>query len=223
MYKYESVYSILDQLDRDLGISSIDNRLHYIHWVAECIERIGALPQMVEQQAVFNDPVNLIIHLPTSFHQENSVLAGKDDVYTIKLHQVDSKFISDNADRNTYSIKNGCMYLSKYHEQVMMTYVGLPHDEEGYPLFIDTVHVRTAIIAYIVYKLQYKAAISQQSDPKYVQMLQQEAYTRIAEARGELVRVKNIDESKRQSNIFNKMLHKLNQGYEVSKRNSNVR
>jgi hypothetical protein len=61
MYKYESVYSMLDQLDRDLGISSIDNRIHYIYWIGECIERIGALPQMLEDRVTFNDPTNLII------------------------------------------------------------------------------------------------------------------------------------------------------------------
>jgi hypothetical protein len=214
---------MLDQLDRDLGISSIDNRIHYIYWIGECIERIGALPQMLEDRVTFNDPTNLIIPLPMGFHHETSVYAGQDDVFNIRLSDVGGKYIDNRIDMNTFHIKNGCMYLSKYYPQIMLTYMGLPSDNEGYPLFIDTVHVRTAIIAYIVYRLKYKAAMMGQVEPQLVQMLQQEAYTRISEARGELMRVKTLSESKTQSNIFNKMLHKLDEGYETAKRNPNIR
>jgi hypothetical protein len=178
---------------------------------------------MLEDTITFNDPVNLIIPLPIAFNHEVSVYAGRDDLYNTRLHSVATKYNDNRIDTNSYHITNGCIHISTYYPQILLTYMGLPHDDEGYPMFIDTVHVRTAIIAYIMYKLQYKASMAQQADPKYVQMLQQEAYTRIAEARGELMRTKNIDENKRQSNIFNKMLHKLNQGYEISKRNDNVR
>ena len=161
--KFKSIKSILAGLYRDLGTNTEINEQDVVEWVAEGLSLIGSYAQN-EEIGVVLDVTNHRVQLPCNF------LFLKDINYNGKPLSWSNKSAANNyncpecaivtccTDYNFY-IQDGYINTSLESGKLCITYLGIPVDEEGFPLVPDDVYFDKALKAYVTYmfdKIQFR-------------------------------------------------------------------
>lgn len=165
--RFKSIKSIIAGLYRDLGTNTEINEQDVVEWVAESLSMIGSYAQLEEISTVLN-VVNHRVELPCS------LVYVKDLTHNGRPLSWSSKSAANNyncpecnqlptccTDYNFY-IQDGILNTSLTEGDLCLVYVGVPVDEEGYPLVPDDVYFDKALKAYVTYmfdKIQFRKGL----------------------------------------------------------------
>lgn len=165
---YTSIYTLIDKLYRDLGVNYELNELDIVSWTAEALGMIGAYSQYNEISECLN-LVNGKAKLPCGFHKLVDINYKGKPVYwatntNANNYQCNNCSIpschNGNCDltfyiNNSYLISN---INNKNNEEanICIVYLGIPTDDDGYPMIPDDVYYMKACYSYIVSILDYQ-------------------------------------------------------------------
>jgi len=156
--KFKSMKSIIAGLYRDLGINTEINEADVAEWIGEALNLIGSYSQMEEVSTILTVS-NYRVELPCSF------VYLKDITHNGRPLSWSSKSAANNyncPDCNTipsccteynFYIHDGCLNTSLEKGDLCMVYLGVPVDDEGFPLVPDDVYFDKALKAYVTYML----------------------------------------------------------------------
>lgn len=165
--RFKSMKSIIAGLYRDLGINTEIHEGDVIEWGSEAMSMIGSYAQM-EEIATTLSVVNHRVELPCSF------VYMKDITYNNKPLSWSTKSAANNyqcpecnqlptccTDYNFY-ISDGYLNTSLETGELCVVYLGVPVDEDGYPLVPDDVYFDKALKSYVTYmldKIQFRKGL----------------------------------------------------------------
>lgn len=168
IHKYINIKTVISKIYRDIGSTTEINEYDAVEWIAEALEKIGAYAQYEE----ISDYIELIdgkAQLPLNFHKLTGIS------YNNKPVSWASKSMADNYDCPDCQIPSCCTEYNFYindgyiitniinsetnsdNPKLCIIYLGIPVDDEGYPLIPDDVYYMEALSAYVTYKLDYQA------------------------------------------------------------------
>lgn len=177
IYKFTSVKNVLEGLYRDLHIQEEINYLDVYEWIGEALEAIGVHGQFSHiVQSI--DICNFRAELPCNFHKLlqinylnsplviasstfNNILPTKNLINEpLVINGIEESFpqliASNGVDIPwTYTINNNFIFTNFNKGTISMSYVGIPVDEEGFPLVPDNYYFIRAMKAYVTMKLDY--------------------------------------------------------------------
>jgi len=182
VYKYVSVYNVVEKLYRDYDHQEELDVWDVIEWAAEALEFIGA-GQQYERRIAELVIQNNIALLPCNFHS-NPIPAYKGNPMTLATGgfapmdvngtagEVNSTVNSvpvtqDNFPRSgdvnsesfeaeNFYIKDGVFVTSIPEGTVLLEYRAIATDEEGFPKIPDLVSYRTAVAKYVQMMLDHR-------------------------------------------------------------------
>ncbi len=167
IHKYTNIKTVIGKIYRDLGATDEINEYDAIEWIAEALEKIGAYAQY-EEISEYLEVDNGIVQLPLNFHRL------KDISYNNNSMSWASKSLANNYDCPDCQIPNCCTEYTFYINdgylvtnivntsttgdlpKVCIVYLGIPVDDEGYPLIPDDVYYMEALASYVTYRLDYQ-------------------------------------------------------------------
>lgn len=175
IYKYISVYAIVDKLYRDYDYNEELDVFDLIEWAGEALEFIGAGQQYEERVAELIVKNNMAA-LPCNFHNDpmpsfngnpldyaNGYFATMENNSADGKNYVNGKEVSEDTfptsgnvtDRNnsgrlreTFYIKDGVLVTSINEGTILLAYNAIKTDEDGYPMIPDNISYKTAIAKY---------------------------------------------------------------------------
>jgi len=155
---FKSSKSIIAGLYRDLDINTELGESSIIEWIAEGLSLIGSYSQMEEKSAVLT-VVNHRVQLPCGFaFPKDITFNGKPLSWSTKSAANNYQCPECNTvptcctDYNFY-ISDGFINTSLESGDLCIVYLGIPVDNEGYPLVPDDVYFDKALKAYCTYML----------------------------------------------------------------------
>jgi len=155
--KFKSIKSILAGLYRDLGVNTELNESDLYEWCAEALMLIGSYPQYTEE-TVMLDVDNHTCGLPNNFlYIKGATVNGKPLAWNNKsiasnYNCPECKIPTCCTEHNFY-IRDCNIYTSLNCGKLCFTYLGIPVDEDGYPLMPDDVYFDKALKSYCTYML----------------------------------------------------------------------
>ena len=165
--KFKSIKSIIAGLYRDLGVNVELNEQDIVEWIAEAMMLIGSYPQFEEKAAVLT-VANHSVKLPCDF------IYPKDITFNGRPLSWSTKSMANNygcedcnkiptccTDYNFY-IQDGYIHTSLTEGDLCIVYLGIPVDDEGYPLVPDDVYFDKALKAYCTYmfdRMQFRRGL----------------------------------------------------------------
>ncbi len=182
IYKYVSVYNIVEKLYRDYEHQEELNIWDVVEWSGEALEFIGA-GQQYDKFVVELEVKNAIATLPCNFHSQPQVSyngrslnyatgsfsplavggnSSQDNVVngvavSSTTHPASSN-IASNSVANSFYIADGMFVTSIMEGTVLLEYRGVKVDKEGYPMIPDLQSYRTAITTYCQMKIDHRDA-----------------------------------------------------------------
>lgn len=183
VYKYASVYNIVEKLYRDYEHQSELDIWDVIEWSGEALEFIGA-GQQYEDRVAELDIKNAMAVLPCNFHsQPQAAFNGKPMSYStgsfaplaISSSSSQSNVVNGTAVNetsfptsgtggsgagiaNNYYITDGVFVTNIMTGTVVLQYRATKTDKEGYPMIPDMQSYRTAITKYCQMMLDVRDA-----------------------------------------------------------------
>lgn len=178
IYKNKSSKYIINKVYRDLNLKDTDRWMDMIEWIGECLSSIGEFNQYkryAKQLTIANGKAVLPSNfyklvqvsyngrplLPASGSFTNLLCPTDTNTLSQSIIDLGGNDISENAilDSNTpsntfrYSIDD-CYIKTEFKDgTIYIAYVGLPIDDEGFPLVPDDIAFDNACFWYIVSKL----------------------------------------------------------------------
>lgn len=173
--KYTSVHEIIAKVYRDMGMQDQLNIADAIEWAGEAIELIGApfhLSEKIEHLSIVDYKANL----PCDLHYVQSMKACPGELstdvcfkpstghyipmrYSTDLYHhwyCDSEyFCEDNCSDLTYKLNDDYVHTSFSEGYVLISYLGIPIDEEGYPKIPDDIKFKEAVAGHIKWRLGF--------------------------------------------------------------------
>lgn len=162
---YTTVKSVISKVYRDLNLKDEDRLYDMVEWIAEALEQIGAYMQYVHKTQTL-EVEGFRAALPCDFHKVVAIehngealryLSGDYDSY---YHQNDSKNLrtgnySGSSVSGNYGYNINSAFINTNFEKgdIILAYIGVPVDSEGFPLVPDNVSYREALFWYILMKL----------------------------------------------------------------------
>lgn len=164
--KFKSIKTVIAGLYRDLGVNTELNESDIFEWCGESLMLIGAYPQFIEQTTIL-DVTNHTCKLPNNFLYIKAVTnngrqlswnnKSASNSYNCKDCNIPTCCTEDN-----FYIKECNINTSINCGKLCFTYLGIPVDEEGYPLMPDDVYFDKALKAYCTYmldKIQFRKGV----------------------------------------------------------------
>ena len=165
IYKYISIKSVFAKVYRDLGITYEISELDMLEWSTEALSMIGSFSQY-EEITTNLEFVNGKAKLPCGFDRlVNIDYCGQPMYWSTSTNR-------HNYECNGCGVPNytsGCcndgfsFYINDSYlisdinceegKKVSITYLGIPTDDEGYPLVPDDVYFMKALVAYITFMI----------------------------------------------------------------------
>lgn len=167
IHKFKSSKSIIAGLYRDLGINTEINEGDVIEWVGEALSLIGSYPQLKEEAKILTVE-NHTVKLPCDFvYLKDINYQGKPLYWSSKSNVTnyncpDCNVIPTCCTEHNFYIQDGCLNTSLSSGDLCIVYLGIPVDEEGFPLVPDDVYFDKALKAYVIYildKQQFRRGI----------------------------------------------------------------
>ncbi len=155
---FKSAKTIIAGLYRDLDVNIELGEQSIIEWIAEGLSLIGSYSQMEEKSAVIT-VVNHRVQLPCDFvYPKDITFNGKPLSWSTKSAANNYQCPECNTvptcctDYNFY-ISDGFINTSLESGDLCIVYLGIPVDDEGYPLVPDDVYFDKALKAYCTFML----------------------------------------------------------------------
>lgn len=155
--KFKSIKSVIAGLYRDLDINTEINENSCIEWINEALMLIGSFPQFEENKIIL-EVCNHTVDLPKNFlYVRNVTSNGKplhwDNKNNIKLSCNTDCNIPTCCTEDNFYIRDCNLFTSIKEGKLLFEYLGIPVDEEGYPLIPDDVYFDKAFKAYCTFML----------------------------------------------------------------------
>lgn len=154
---YISIKQVISKVYRDLNLQDEERWEDMIEWSAEALEQVGAYMQYVHKTDTI--PVSgFRAKLPCDFHKIVALeyagehlryLSGDYDTY---YHQGDSKNLRSSSAYG-YNINSAFINTNFDEGEMIIAYLAIPTDSEGFPLVPDNISYKEAIFWYILMKL----------------------------------------------------------------------
>lgn len=230
--KYVSVKQVIGKVYRDLGLSDQINFADAVEWAGEAIELIGApfhFVEKVERIVV----ANYKAHLPCDLHYiETSSGLPTDDTSEEACASIDtsgframrystdsyhhwycggSSFKDNNCSSDlTYKVNDNYLFPNFETGFVLLSYKGIPTDDDGYPRIPDDIKFKEAVSAHIKWKLDFIALRQGKISQGIYQISTQERdwYIGAAQTRANMP---SVDMAESIKNNFVRMIPKINQ------------
>lgn len=184
VYKYESIFNIVEKLYRDYDHQEELDLWDVIEWAAEALEFIGA-GQQYERRVAELDVKNAMAALPCNFHSQPIAsyqgkplhyATGKFGPMSINTPDNSSNTINGNAVDasnfpasgnnvsvlgekqypDTFYIRDGVLVTNIQEGTIVLEYEAVKTDKEGYPMIPDLQSYRTAVATYCQMKMDHK-------------------------------------------------------------------
>lgn len=170
IYKTSSSKEIISKVYRDFDIDNQNFEFSAIEWIGEALSAIGAAPRLESTEQAFDVtshqvsvPSDLVV-LDQVYHVPGADSTADDLTEFEFVAMVESKSnlhasLGDNIDdRNdnyaeTYFLNPDYINTSFETGVIVVTYKGLPVDDDGYPKVPDEYYFKEACLWYIVKKL----------------------------------------------------------------------
>jgi len=181
VYKYVSIYNVIEKLYRDYDHQEELDVWDVIEWGAEALEFIGA-GQQYERRVAELKVENCIAVLPCNYHSQPipSYLGSPLNLATGGFAPLDNGTADSTANHingvevsddnfplsgqstgttqtlnETFYIKDGVFVTSINSGTVILDYKAIATDKEGFPKIPDLISYRTAVARYIQMKLDH--------------------------------------------------------------------
>jgi hypothetical protein len=129
------------------------------------------------------------------------------DTFHTKQHCSDYDFYCKSA--STYTVSGNHIFANFEHGKVMMSYLAIPTDEEGFPLIPADEWWRQAVQYEIAYKIAFKMFIQGNITDKAFQMIERERDWKVAQAVNK-TKIPSIDEMESFKNQWLKLIPQYN-------------
>ena len=172
--KYTSVKHVIEGLYRDNDISEEVNYLDIIEWIGESLESVGAYSQY-KQKSIELDLCDYRVGLPCDFHkllslsyQGNHIMPATSTLGNIVPtgSTVDEPLINGQpvtfpqisnsplaGDGFTYQVNDNFIISNLREGCILLSYLGIPTDKEGFPLIPENYYYIKAIKLYVTYMM----------------------------------------------------------------------
>jgi len=212
VYKFTNFRSILNKLYTDLNLTTELNESHVISWIAECLDKIGTFYQYEEITTILT-LVDGKVELPCNFDKlvsitnNNRPLSWSSSSNLRDYGCEDCKITTCCTDNYFYISGNMIITDIKntYDNTICLTYLGMPVDEEGYPLIPDDVSFKEACTKYITYMLDVREWRKGNIPDKIMERSEREALWYIGQAKGQ-GNMPNVAQLERLKNIATRLL-----------------
>jgi hypothetical protein len=191
---YVSSKAVMAKLYRDLGLTTEINESHVIEWIAEALELIGTFYQYDEIST--NLPiVDGKIKLPPNFYKLITITYINGVLSWANANQIpefgcETNILPRCCTENKFYINNSYIITDitesqiKQQDYICISYLGVPVDDEGYPLIPDDVHFMKACSSYVTYMIDYRDWRKGNTADKVMQKSEQEWLWYVAAAKG---------------------------------------
>lgn len=209
---YTSIKNVIAKLYRDLGINTEINEVHVVEWVAEILQKIGSYYQYSSVNKCIELDESGKALLPCDFYRLIDIhysgiplsWASKSAVTDYACQECN---ICVGCTEDTFYISNGYLITNITPTStglttptICITYLGVPVDDEGYPLVPDDVYFIEACSKYVTYMLDYREWRKGNLPDKVVAKSEQDYLWYVNSARGsanmpgahQLENIKNI-------------------------------
>lgn len=193
--KFISVKSIIAKLYRDLKLKEEEDFTDIIEWCAEALGFIHVFPQYTSKPDKI-DIVNYKGELPSDYinmvavehngyslsystnifgPQDNTKLRRSDTPYSYNQKKienvvfVDPKYINYFSNRDSVLLENGYIKTSFEKGEMMINYIAMVLDCDGYPMVPDNVSFTEALYWFCTYKYLYSKALYGEINDKFYQ------------------------------------------------------
>ena len=166
--------TVIAKLYRDLGTNTELNEGHIIEWISEVLQKVGSYYQFEEKKICLPLDEGKAL-LPCDFYRlidisyKNDTLAWQSpsmmsqygcENNMIPLCPTCNHFYINNnyiiTDLTIQNIENFSSNSLDATPQLSIVYLGVPVDEDGYPLIPDDVYFLEACSKYVTYMLDYR-------------------------------------------------------------------
>lgn len=154
---YKSIKTIIAGLYRDLGSNTELNIADIVEWVNEGLSLIGAYSQYIEKQKCV-DISNYEADLPCDFYRLTDISYNNNPIKwanntLVSLYGCQGCLIPTCCTEDFFMISDAHIRTSFKEGKLCMVYLGIPTDDEGFPLVPDDVYFDKALKAYCTYML----------------------------------------------------------------------
>ena len=129
------------------------------------------------------------------------------DTFHTKQHCSDFDFYCKSA--STYTVSGNHIFANFEHGRVLMSYLAIPTDEEGFPLIPADEWWRQAVQYEIAYKIAFKLFVQGTITDKVFQMIERERDWKVAQAVNK-TKIPSIDEMESFKNQWLKLIPQYN-------------
>lgn len=212
--KFTSVRQTIAKVYRDLNLEDEDRWMDMIEWAAEALEQIGAFPQYVQKPAIL-EIQNYRAAIPCDLHKVTGITFQQEALkYNAGTFDID-KNAKDNTNIRTvshagYTMNDGFFNFNFEKGKAEIAYLGIPVDEEGFPLIPDNISYREAVEKYIVMKMMYGKFISGNLQQGIWQEIKNDWHWFCGQARGK-ANMPNVDKMESIKNMWNRLKPEMNQ------------
>jgi hypothetical protein len=212
--KFTSVRQTIAKVYRDLNIQDEDRWMDMIEWAAEALEQIGAYQQYVHKADTL-DIENYRAALPCDLHK---VVGITIDMEALKYNagtfdtaqEAENNINIRTTSHSGYTMNDGFFNFNFEQGKAEIAYMGIPLDEEGFPMVPDNISYREAIEKYIVMKMMYGKWITGQLQAGIWQDIKNDWHWFCGQARGKGY-MPNADKMESIKNQWNRLKPEMNQ------------
>lgn len=218
---YTSVKTILAKLYRDLGINSEINENNTIEWVNEALLKIGAYAQFNEISKCLELKDGKAC-LPNGFYRlvdimyDNQPLAWATNTMA-NNYQCEGCRIPQCCTKYTFYINDSYIITNIDTstadcsiDKVCIIYLGIPVDDDGYPMVPDDVYFHEACAKYVTYMLDYQDWRKGQLPDKVLQKSEQDWLFYVNSARG-AANMPSLHQLENLKNVMVRLIPKQNE------------
>jgi hypothetical protein len=229
VHGYVTIDAVIAKLYRDLGINTEVNEAHVVEWIAEALDKIGSFAQYEE----IKDCLKLEkgkVKLPTNFYRIKDIgYNGQPLAWAspsmLTAYGCEGSGIPVCCTNYSFYIE-GCYIItdidvsqSESTQNLNLIYLGVPADENGYPLIPDDVYFMEATAKYVTYMLDYREWRKGNLADKVINKSEQDWLFYVNSARGSA----NMPTERQMSNLKNiwtKMIPDMNGDTNFFKQNA---
>lgn len=215
---YKNIKEVVAKLYRDLGINEEIPFNSIVEWIAESLNLIGAYSQYEE----ISDCIELTngkAKLPCNFYKLVSInykgyplhWATNTNAHSYQCSNCQIPICSSGQCDYTFYLNDSYLITNITGDSnICIVYLGMPIDEDGYPMMPDDVYYDKALVAYVTYMLDRQEWRKGKTTDKVYQESKAEWEFYVNSARG-AANMPNSAQMERLKNIWRRMIPQTNE------------
>lgn len=216
---YVSSKVIMARLYRELGISTEISETEVIELIADALSMIGSHYQYLEIPTVLELNETGIAKLPNNFYKLVSIryndnpLSWSTNAF-VHDYECDACEIARCCTDYSFYIEDGYVKTDikaiEPNNKLCITYLGVPVDNEGYPLVPDDIYYFKACVAYVTYIMDYREWRKGNTPKDVMSKSEQDWLFYVNSARG-AANMPNVAQMENLKNIMLRLIPSVNQ------------